>query len=73
MRCYAISDHYPVCLTRKISNKNRSEPKHKTINYRRMRHFETSAFLTDLEAQPWLLLVIFDDLNDALDLNFAYI
>ena len=65
--CYAISDHYPVCLTRKLSNKNSSEPKHKTITYRSMSHFETSAFLTDLEAQPWSTLDIFDNPNDALD------
>ena len=65
--CYAISDHYPVCLTRKLSNKDSSEPKHKTITYRSMSHFETSAFLTDLEAQPWSTLDIFDNPNDALD------
>ena len=65
--CYAISDHYPVCLTRKLSNKNNSEQKHKTITYRSMSHFETSAFLTDLEAQPWSTLDNFDNPNDALD------
>ena len=46
--CYAISDHYPVCLTRNLSNKNNSEPKHKTITYRSMNNFDASAFLSDL-------------------------
>ena len=65
--CYAISDHYPVCLTRKLSNKNKSESKHKTITYRSMNNFDTSAFLSDLETQPWSTLDIFDNPNDALN------
>ena len=32
-----------------------------------MSNFETTAFLTDLEAQPWSTLDIFDNPNDALD------
>ena len=65
--CYAISDHYPVCLTRKLSNKSSSESKHKTITYRSVSHFDDLAFLSDLEAQPWSTLDIFDNPNDALD------
>ena len=34
--CYAISDHYPVCLTRKLSHCKASEQGHKTITYRAM-------------------------------------
>ena len=63
---YAISDHYPVCLTRKISNSS-SGSKHKTITYRNMRHFDNIEFLEDLESQQWPLLDACENPNDALD------
>ena len=65
--CYIISDHYPVCLTRKLSNKTESDNQHKTITFRNMRHFDSLKFLEDLNAQPWQLLNFFENPNDALD------
>ena len=67
--CYSISDHYPVCLTQKSSNKTESDNKHKTITFRNMRHFDSNCFkfLEDLNTQPWQLLSFFENPNDALD------
>ena len=64
---YSISDHYPVCLTRKLSNKKESDNQHKTISFRNMKHFDSSKCLEDLNAQPWQLLNMFENPNDALD------
>ena len=50
--CYAISDHYPICLTRKLSHCKAPEQDHKTILYRAMTHFEQDQFLLGLECQP---------------------
>ena len=65
--CYAVSDHNPICLTRKLSQCKTSEQGHKTITYRAMKDFDQDQFLQDLECQPWLLLDIYDDPNDAMD------
>ena len=65
--CYAISDHYPVCLTHKLSHCKDKELDHKTITYRAMKHFDEDQFLLDLECQPWFLLNSYDDPNDAMD------
>ena len=64
---YAISDHYPVCLTRKITKDFDKGPVHKFISYRDTKSFSESAFLSDLVNQPWLVIDIFDNANDALD------
>jgi exonuclease III len=61
---YAISDHYPVCLTRKISSNYNKGPVHKTITYRSMKNFDETNFLTDLSNQPWSLLELYDDSPD---------
>ena len=65
---FAISDHYPVCITRKISQSESSESIHRTITYRQMKKFDPSIFIHDLENQPWGLLDIFDEPNEAMDL-----
>ena len=64
---YAISDHYPVCLTRKMSSNSPSGSQHKTITYRYMRHFDNIEFLEDLESQPWSMLDNCENPNNALD------
>ena len=53
---YAISDHYPVCLTRKIPSSYAKGPVHKTITYRSMKRFDESKFLAELYNQPWFLI-----------------
>ena len=64
---YSISDHYPVCLTRKISNNSIADNQHKSITFRNMRHFDRFRFLEDLNSQSWQILDTFEDPNDALD------
>ena len=41
--------------------------KHKTIRFRKMTRFDSSKFLEDLNAQPWQLLDLFENPNDALE------
>ena len=64
---YAISDHYPVCVTRKITNFNGKGPVHKFISYRETKSFNEANFIYDLESQPWSIMSIFDNASDALD------
>ena len=44
---YAISDHFPVCCTRKMNGKI-SKTKHISTSYRCFKHFNESLFLSDL-------------------------
>lgn len=46
---YAISDHFPVCLSRKVNAKI-SKPDHITTSYRCFKKFDESLFLTDLSS-----------------------
>ena len=62
-----VSDHYPVCITRKLSKAFDTGPVHKFINYRNTKTFDEEQFLNDLNNQPWSVIDIFDDANDALD------
>ena len=62
---FAISDHYPVCLTRKIASSYVKGPVHKTITYRSMKRFDENKFLTDLSCLPWFLIDSCTDPDDA--------
>ena len=64
---YSISDHYPVCVTRKISNTFEKGPVHKFITYRNTKSFNETEFIRELEEQPWTVINIFDTASDALD------
>ena len=44
----AISDHYPICLTYAINNKNTKKNKHNMIKYRSFKKFDEISFQTDL-------------------------
>ena len=57
----AVSDHYPVCITRKLSKAFDTGPVHKFINYRNTKTFDEEQFLNDLANQPWSVADIFDD------------
>ena len=65
--CYSISDHYPVCITRKITNSFSRGPVHKFITYRDTKGFSEADFIQDLENQPWSVINIYDNVTDALD------
>ena len=62
-----VSDHYPVCITRKLLKAFDTRPVHKYINYRNTKAFDEEQFLNDLNNQQWSVISIFDDANDALD------
>jgi len=62
----SFSDHFPVCFTRKCSLNNGKNPLHSTIRYRSYKHFNEEQFLNDLKNQPWSVLDIYDDPDDAL-------
>ena len=47
---FSISDHFPVCFSRKINCKI-SKNDHITTTYRCFKHFDESRFLTDLEIE----------------------
>ena len=66
----AISDHYPVCITRKLSKAFDTGPVHKFINYRSTKTFDEEQFLHGLANQPWSVTDIFDEASDALDYFF---
>ena len=66
--CYSISDHYPVCITRKIASNYVKGPVHKSISYRSMKTFNENEFLDDLSNQPWFLIDIYDNPDDATEL-----
>ncbi|XP_060561384.1 uncharacterized protein LOC132721143, partial [Ruditapes philippinarum] len=63
----SISDHFPICFTRKISNTITKKSLHQIIQYRNVKKFDEKEFLESLEQQPWSLIEIFEDPNDALD------
>jgi hypothetical protein len=44
----SISDHFPIRLTRKLSNISVKGPMHKTITFRSFKHFDENRFLTEL-------------------------
>ena len=44
---YSISDHFPICLTRKINQKLKKS-NHITTSYRCFKHFNEKLFLNDL-------------------------
>ena len=63
----ALSDHYPVCITRKLSKSFENGPVHKFISYWNIKTFDLTRFLNTLASQPWSVLDTFDDASDALD------
>ena len=58
---FPISDHLPVVLSIDWSV---PDPPFKTITRRSLEKFDPSAFNEDLITMPWLLLDLFDDVND---------
>ena len=64
---YALSEHYPVCVTRKLTQGKSSDLGHKSIYYRHMKNFSQDTFINELESQPWSLIDIYDNPDDAMD------
>ena len=63
---YALSDHYPVCLNRKINIKIKKES-HIEIKYRCFKKFNEDAFCTDLHQTPFHIVEMEDDIDIAVD------
>ncbi len=60
---YAVSDHYPVCVTRKINNQKKTV---KEISYRNMKKLDTDAFMSDMFNAPWRRVTQVSSPNKAL-------
>ena len=74
--CLSISDHYPVCITRKIKQRL-TKREHRVITYRSYKNFNTANFQNDLalkrlqyiesELDPnKAMTMLYDDLNSVL-------
>ena len=63
---FSISDHLPICVTRKI-NSRVSKSSHITTNYRCFKHFDEIMFLNDLEND----LITFTANQSTVDEDFA--
>ena len=69
---YAVSDHFPVCFTRKISGKI-SKAEYTTTTYRCFRQFNKSSFLSDLKSDLESFAVYNRYVDEALNLLFLII
>ena len=63
----SISDHYPICLTRKTFTKFNSNSSHKVISYRSLKHFDPNIFLDELASLPWDSVDTCDTIDSALE------
>ena len=68
----ALSDHYPVCVTRSIS-KNTTKKKHIEIKYRDFNNFDENDFLRDLTNNDFNSLELLNDPNEILKLFYENI
>ena len=62
-----LSDHYPVCFTRKLTSKPEKGLLHNSISYRNLKHFNEEQFLVHLQHQPWSAIDTYNDVDDALE------
>jgi len=63
---YALSDHYPVCITRHVP-KSYKNGQHIEIQYRDFKQFDEEMFLNDLVCKPFQSVCNIADVNTALD------
>ncbi len=63
---YAISDHYPICLNRRIHNKAKKD-NHIEIKYRCFKRFNEDNFISDLSNSPFNLIELEEDVNIAME------
>ena len=60
---YALSDHFPVAITRKCNHNMVKRPSHNHITY-----ISVNNFLIDLFNQHWSKLTAYDDPDECTDL-----
>ena len=63
----SLSDHYPICFTRKLCSNSSSGPIHNVIKYRNVQGFNENHFNTCLKKQPWSNIEICEDVDESLD------
>ena len=63
---YAKSDHFPVCITRKVNQKT-IQNDHTTTTFQCFKHFDESAFLNDLQ----ISLCYFSANSTNIDIDFS--
>ncbi|VDI02188.1 Hypothetical predicted protein [Mytilus galloprovincialis] len=61
---YAVSDHYPVCVTRKLNPKI-SKMEHLSIEYRSFKQFDKNKFIENLTNTPFYLIESIGDVDEA--------
>ncbi|VDI73723.1 Hypothetical predicted protein [Mytilus galloprovincialis] len=64
----ALSDHYPVCITRKINQKDVPSLQHKQIRYRCFKNFNENKFLEDLNKTNFAQIEQISDIQSATDM-----
>ena len=63
-----LSDHFPICITRKHKAICTQTYTHKCIQYRSQKEYDPDNFIKDLVLVPWSVLDSFEDPNDALNM-----
>ena len=71
--CYSISDHFPVCFTRKINGKYKTKQQHTTIKYRQYSKFKIEDFQLELSNAHIADIEMIHDPDLALDTLLAII
>ena len=69
---YSISDHFPICFTRKINNKIRKTV-HITSRYRCFKNFNEESFITDLSRDLNHFTLDRSDINDDISVWYSII
>jgi hypothetical protein len=67
----AISDHYPICITRKINQRDYPNLTHKTVKYRCFNKFKEDLFLADLQHINISQINLINDIQAATDMWYA--
>ena len=68
---YSISDHYPICISRKMSSCYDKGPVHKSIPYRSLKNVDECRFLEGLVIQPWSVLELYDGVDNSFEVFFT--
>ena len=69
---YSISDHFPICFSRKINNKIRKTD-HITSRYRCFKNFNEESFITDLSRDLNHFTLDQSDINDDISVWYSII
>ena len=69
---YAISDHYPVCITRHAPSLEKKH-NHLEIQYRDTSKFKDGEYLEDLKKEPFHLIDDINDCDNAVEMFYAFL